>query len=95
MYRIFVHTRSAFPSARYEVIVENDLKTIHMVDLKESYYQSVCGGKIAPEDLIKKSFEFLLAREPNTSILQSFSLNEISSYFSEYESEIKRMVMKS
>jgi hypothetical protein len=31
-----------------------------------------------------------LEREPATSILQRFSLNQISDYFPEYESEIRR-----
>ena len=34
--------------------------------------------------IIKKSFEFLLERESNESILRSFDLEEIENYFPEY-----------
>lgn len=35
-------------------------------------------------DLVRRSFEFLLAREPNTSILGEFDLSVIERYFPEY-----------
>jgi len=38
--------------------------------------------------LIEKSFEFLLERESNTSILRSFDLPVIQRYFPEYERAI-------
>jgi hypothetical protein len=41
------------------------------------------------EDLVKRSFEFLLEREPPTSILRSFALPDIERYFPEYPSEIR------
>jgi hypothetical protein len=41
-----------------------------------------------PEELVRKSFEFLLAREPKEAILRKFNLMEISRYFPEYESVI-------
>jgi hypothetical protein len=42
-----------------------------------------------PSDLVHRSFEFLLAREPKESILRSFGLSVISRYFPEYEREIR------
>jgi hypothetical protein len=36
------------------------------------------------EDLVTRSFEFLLEREPPTSILRQFKLTEIERYFPEY-----------
>jgi hypothetical protein len=47
-------------------------------------------GAIDPTDLIRRSFEFLLAREPKESILRSFGLSVIVRYFPEYEREIRR-----
>ncbi|MGB4812724.1 MAG: hypothetical protein WBP13_09655 [Methylophilaceae bacterium] len=44
------------------------------------------------EKLLEKSFEFLLERESNTSILRSFELSDISKYFAEYEREIKSIL---
>ena len=37
------------------------------------------------EDLVRRSFEFLLEREPSTSILRRFDLAVIESYFPEYD----------
>jgi len=42
------------------------------------------------ERVVHESFEFLLEREPASSILSRFSLNEISRYFPEYEDELAR-----
>jgi hypothetical protein len=47
-------------------------------------------GAIEPADLVRRSFEFLLAREPKESILPSFGLSTIARYFPEFEREIKR-----
>jgi hypothetical protein len=77
-----------FPEAIYEVTVSGKITTQHNVALTKNYHQKLTAGKISPEELIKKSFEFLLAREPNTSILSKFDLDVISTYFPEYEKEI-------
>ena len=87
---IFIKEVNPFPNASFLVKVESDKTTEHKVGLEESYYQKLTEGKVAPEKLIKKSFEFLLAREPNTSILRSFDLPMIGQYFPEYEKEIKK-----
>lgn len=47
-------------------------------------------GAADPADLVRRSFEFLLAREPKESILSSFGLSTIARYFPEYEREIHR-----
>lgn len=39
-------------------------------------------------DLVARSFEFLLRREPPSSILRSFDLAVIQRYFPEYDTEI-------
>jgi hypothetical protein len=49
-------------------------------------------GRVSHRALVEKSFEFLLAREPNTSILRSFELSVISHYFSDYEREIAKLL---
>lgn len=43
-----------------------------------------------PCSLVRRSFEFLLAREPKESILSPFRLSVIGRYFPEYEDEIRR-----
>jgi hypothetical protein len=47
-------------------------------------------GAADPDGLVRRSFEFLLAREPKESILRSFGLSVIGRYFPEYEREIRR-----
>lgn len=42
-----------------------------------------------PAALVRRSFEFLLAREPKESILRSFGLSVIGRYYPEYEREIR------
>ena len=39
-------------------------------------------------DLVRRSFEFLLAREPNTSILRAFRITEIERYFPAFRQDI-------
>ena len=46
-------------------------------------------GEAAVEDLVRRSFEFLLAREPARSILRRFDVSVIPSYFPEYDKEIR------
>jgi hypothetical protein len=45
-----------------------------------------------PTDLVRRSFVYLLQREPKESILTSFDLTVISRYFPDYEAEIRRRV---
>ena len=66
--------------------------THHQVTLLRSYYQELIGKlkePLEPEELVKKSFEFLLSRESKESILSAFSLEVINKYFPEYENKIK------
>jgi hypothetical protein len=67
-------------------------RTVHTVTVDAAYHQRLTGGSVSPEDLIERSFEFLLEREPKESILASFNLSVIGRYFGEYEAEISRRV---
>lgn len=62
----------------------------YRVTLTRDYYQKLTGGKVAPEQLVRASFEFLLARERPESILSEFDLPLIGHYFPEYEQAIKK-----
>jgi len=42
-------------------------------------------GQKDVEDLVNRSFEFLLEREPPGAILRQFELSTIESYFPEYD----------
>lgn len=76
----------------YDVTVSKRSTTTHRVTLTPDYALKLTLGKTSNETLLQKSFEFLLEREPNTSILRSFELSVIGRYFPEYESEVKRML---
>ncbi len=71
-------------------IIEAGTETSHSVSLSRKDYERLAGGKVLPEELVRRSFEFLLEREPKESILSRFDLPVIGRYFPEYEREIRR-----
>lgn len=75
-------------SSTYQVTVIAQNTTTHTVTVQADYALKLTNGGISNNELLKKSFEFLLQREPNTSILRSFDLSLISRYFPEFESVI-------
>ena len=74
----------------FEVHINNGVNTTHQISVQPDYALKLTAGKISTAELVKKSFEFLLQRESNTSILRSFNLSAIARYFPEYEREIMR-----
>lgn len=76
----------------FDVTVSQRTTTTHRVTVDPGYYQKLTGGKVPVEQLVEKSFEFLLARESNTSILGRFDLPVIGRYFPEYERTIRAML---
>jgi hypothetical protein len=76
----------------YVVDVQAISATQHTVTVTNDYANKLTDGKISTEELIRLSFEFLLEREPNTSILRSFDLPVIARYFPEYERVIRGMM---
>lgn len=89
MTQIEVKKLEDFPKGEFEVTVSGNRVTKHKVTITESYYQELTSGAVSAEELVEKSFRFLLAREPNTSILSEFDLTVISTYFPDYERKIK------
>jgi hypothetical protein len=76
----------------FEVTVEARSTTTHTVTVDPGYAIKLTGGKVPAERLVSRSFDFLLEREPNTSILRRFDLPVIGHYFPEYERTIKNML---
>ena len=72
----------------FEVAVAAGSNTVHQVSVQADYAQKLTGSHMNIEELLKKSFEFLLARESNTSILRNFDLSVVARYFPEFEREI-------
>jgi hypothetical protein len=76
------------------VTVKSNATTHHRVRVQKAEAERLAAGK-ATEELIRESFRFLLEREPNTSILSSFELSVISSYFLEFDREIRKRMQGS
>ena len=68
--------------------VQTPAGTSHQVSVPAGFAASLGCGHVAPEKLVKASFEFLLEHEAATSILRQFSLDVISQYFPSYPAEI-------
>ena len=71
-------------------VIEGRSESAHEVTLDPKDHARLSRGAVEPEELIRKSFEFLLERESKESILSRFDLTVISRYFPEYQREIKR-----
>ena len=69
-------------------IEENSTRTQHEITLEESYYKKLTKEKISKKELIKRSFKFLLEREPKEAILGEFDIEEISQHFPDFEDEV-------
>ena len=74
----------------YQVQVVSSTTTSHNVTVQPDFAQKLTSGIINTIDLIHQSFEFLLARESNTSILRSFDLSVIARYYPEYERKMSK-----
>jgi hypothetical protein len=64
----------------------------HLVRVGSAVLERLGPGASDPDDLVRRSFEFLLEREPRTSILREFDLPVIAQYFPEYEQQVSRRV---
>ena len=74
-------------------VTEAGSESTHQVTLDPKDYARLASATIEPEELIRKSFQFLLERESKESILTRFDLSAIVRYFPEYESEIKKRLL--
>ncbi len=64
-------------------------RTRHRVTLDQQDLERY--GATDPADLVRRSFEFLLAREPSTAILREFRITEIERYFPEFPAAIRAL----
>ena len=74
----------------FQVTVADSMTTTHEVTVTDQSLTKLTENKMTKTQLLKFSFNFLLDREPNTSILSSFDINVISKYFSDYRVEVRR-----
>ena len=74
----------------FQVTVADSMTTTHEVTVTDQSLTDLTDDKVTKEQLLEFSFNFLLDREPNTSILSKFDINVISKYFSDYRVEVRR-----
>jgi hypothetical protein len=78
---------------RYAVTVEDGgRRHEYDVTLGWSDYDLWSHGRVAPEKVVYAAFEFLLQREPATSILARFDCSVIRRYFPDVDAQLPRMV---
>jgi hypothetical protein len=83
-----------FDGSHFRVrVIEGKSVTTHQVTLAAKDHARFAGEAADAEELIRKSFEFLLEREPKESILSRFDLSVIGRYFPDYESDIKKRLL--
>jgi len=74
---------------KFLVVLTDDVSaTRHEVSVGPEDKRRLAGVRLAGADLVRRSFEFLLAREPKESILPRFDLAVIGRYYPEYFKEM-------
>ncbi len=76
----------------FAVSIESLVNSNHIVTLNDDIYFEMTKGIKSKTELILFSFEFLLQRENNTSILTNFNLETIQNYFPEFKNEIQNWI---
>jgi len=75
--------------SRFTVHVTDDAGTsTHTVTLSGADWERLGKPFHSPDDLVRASFAYLLAREPKEQILASFDLGQISTYFPGWDREL-------
>ena len=83
-----VSIRSMGPREFAVQVREGEVQTDHHVTVPEGLIDDLQLPEDDLERVVRESFLFLLDREPASSILPEFSLDQISRYFPEYTDEL-------
>lgn len=70
-------------------LIKEDAEYSYLVSLDKSYHKKLTDGNIVPLVLVQQTFLFLLSREEPTDILSKFDLKDVTTYFKDFEDEIK------
>ena len=73
----------------FEVVVVGDTTTCHEVIVTDKVLLELTNNLVSKKDLLDFSFNFLLRKEPNTSIMTTFEISIISQFFTEYKNEVR------
>jgi len=71
-------------------VTEGHEVTGHKVRLPPAFLDDLLLTQVDEEQIVRETFDFLLEREPATSILAEFSLDDVSRYFPEFPQELQR-----
>jgi hypothetical protein len=74
----------------FRVEVHDERTTTHLVEVPTALLEQLGLEEHDAELLVRESFDFLLEREPATSIMSEFSLDVIERYFPEYREDLGR-----
>jgi hypothetical protein len=73
-------------------VTDGPVRTTHTVRVPAGLPDRLGASQVPVAELVHRSFTFLLEREPPTSILKTFSLEQIGDYFPDYPEKIRRLV---
>ncbi len=83
-------TITAMEPGHYGVqVTEGDTTTSHRVAVPDDLLDDLGLAGVDAELLVRETFGFLLDREPATSILREFSLDQVPQYFPDYYDELR------
>jgi hypothetical protein len=82
-------TAEGDPMAFLVTVKQGKSATQHRVSMTQATYQKLTGGKVSAARCIEAAFKFLLDHEPKESILSSFDVTVISTYFPAFEREAR------
>ena len=71
-------------------VTEGNGVTGHKVRLSPGFLDDLLLTGVDQEAIVRETFDFLLEREPATSILPEFSLEDVTRYFPEFPEELQR-----
>lgn len=77
----------------FEVTVASEKNadaSVHTVRVDTAYVEQLGWEVENTATLIRKSFKFLLDREPKEAILSKFELRDIAQYFPDYEHSVSK-----
>ena len=83
-------TIAALDQNRFRVEVAGAPPSAHEVTISDAAHARLTAGRMTKEALLRASFAFLLAREPNTAILARFEIEVIGRYFPDYAAAMRQ-----
>ena len=69
---------------------DDDGVTAHRIRVPDAFLDDLLLGGVDRERVVRETFGFLLEREPATSIMAEFSLEDVRRFFPEFPGELQR-----